>query len=95
MGVMQDKGKPVLLGARLKLVNGKIAEIDHMVSPLNEPLPAGLVKPRPGLITKIADSERVSREQMLKAANAYYEASSRVTATPHHSPMNASVVKTA
>jgi hypothetical protein len=55
-------------------VNGKIAEIDHMVSPLNEPLPAGLLKPRPGLVSKIANSERVSREQMLEAANAYYDA---------------------
>jgi hypothetical protein len=74
MGVMQDKGQPVLLGARLKQVKGKITEIDHMVSPLNGPLPAGLVKPRPGLITKISDSERVPREQMRKAANAYYDA---------------------
>ncbi len=74
MGVMQDKGKPVLLGARLKMVDKKITEIDHMVSPLTEPLPAGLLKPRPGLITKIANSERVPREQMLKAANAYYDA---------------------
>jgi len=74
MGVMQDKGKPVLLGARLKRANGKITEIDHMVSPLNSPLPAGLIKPRAGLITKITASERVSREQMLKAANGYYEA---------------------
>jgi len=74
MGVLQDKGKPVLLGARLKRVDGKITEIDHMVSPLNEPLPAGLLKPRPGLVTKIADSERVDREQMRKAANAYYDA---------------------
>jgi hypothetical protein len=74
MGVMQDKGKPVLLGARLKLEKGKITEIDHMVSPLNEPLPAGLIKPRAGLITKIAASERIPREQMRKAANAYYEA---------------------
>jgi len=74
MGVMQDKGKPVLLGARLKLANGQITEIDHMVSPLNEPLPAGLLKPRPGLVTKLIASERVPREQMLRAANGYYEA---------------------
>jgi hypothetical protein len=74
MGVMQDKGKPVLLGARLKRANGKITEIDHMVSPLNDPLPAGLVKPRAGLVTKITASERVSREQMRKVANGYYEA---------------------
>jgi len=71
---MQDKNKPVLLGARLKVVNGKITEIDQMVSPLTEPLAAGLTKPRPGLIQKIAASERVSREKMRTAANAYYDA---------------------
>ena len=77
MGVMQDRGKPVLLGARLKWVDGKITEIDHMVSPLNAPLPAGLLKPRPRLVQKTEASERVSREQMLKAANGYYEAIER------------------
>jgi hypothetical protein len=74
MGVVQEKNKPVLLGARLKLVNGQISEIDHMVSPINGAVPAGLIKPRPGLITPIAKSERVPREQMRKAANAYYDA---------------------
>jgi hypothetical protein len=74
MGVLKDKSNPVLLGARLKLVNGKIAEIDHMVSPLKEPLPASLLKPRSGLVEKIKQSERVSRAQMLKAADGYYEA---------------------
>ncbi len=74
MGVIQEKNKPVLLGARLKLVKGNITEIDHMVSPLNGPVPAGLLKPRPGLITKLEKSERVSREKMWKAANAYYDA---------------------
>jgi hypothetical protein len=74
MGVMKDKSNPVLLGARLKLVNGKITEIDHMVSPLKDPLPASLLKPRPGLVQKLEPSERVSRDQMLKAAYGYYEA---------------------
>jgi hypothetical protein len=74
MGVLKDKNNPVLLGARLKLVNGKIAEIDHMVSPLKEPLPAGLLKPRSGLVEKIKPAERVLRAQMLKAADGYYEA---------------------
>jgi hypothetical protein len=74
MGVIQDKGKPALLGARLKLINGEITGIDHMVSPINGPLPDGLLKPRPGLITGLESSERVPREQMLKAANAYYDA---------------------
>lgn len=74
MGVIQNQGEPALLGARLRLVDGKITEIDHMVSPLQGELPPGLQKPRPGLITKLDSSERVSREQMLKAADAYYDA---------------------
>ena len=73
MGVMQDQGKPVLLGARLKFANGKITEIDHMVSPLNN-VPPGLLKPRPGLVTTLQPAERVPRAQMLEAANGYYEA---------------------
>jgi len=74
MGVIQNAGKPALLGARLKVVDGKITEIDHMVSPLNGQIPATLQKPRPGLVTKLADSERIPRDQMLKSANSYYDA---------------------
>jgi hypothetical protein len=74
MGVIQDNNKPVLLGAHLLLVNGKIKEIDHMVSPITVPVNAGLQKPRPGLVEKLKPSEKVSRAQMLKAANGYYEA---------------------
>jgi len=74
MGVIESENKPVLLGARLKLENDEITEIDHMVSPLNEPLVSGLEKPRPRLLQAISESERVPREQMLKAALAYYDA---------------------
>jgi hypothetical protein len=74
LGIVEEKGKPVLLGARLKLAKGQITEIDHMVSPINGAVPATLIKPRPGLITKLQPAERVSREQMRKAANAYYDA---------------------
>jgi hypothetical protein len=74
MGVIRDQNKPALLGARLKLENGEITEIDHMVSPLSEPLPPGLEKPRPRLVQKIEKSQLVPREQMRKAANAYYDA---------------------
>ncbi|MDR0842499.1 MAG: hypothetical protein LBP68_03660 [Acidobacteriota bacterium] len=74
MGIVGNNDKPALLGARLKVVDGKITEIDHMVSPIDGELPEGLVKPREGLVTRLADSERVSREEMLKAANSYYDA---------------------
>jgi len=75
MGLVEEKGKPIQLGVRLKLENGKINEIDHMIwRQINDPLPEGLIKPRPGLVQKLEESERVSREEMLKAANAYYDA---------------------
>ena len=76
MGMMEDAGKPVLVAARLKVVNGRIAEITHMVSSLSmdNGTPDTLITPRAGLVTKLAPSERVSREQMTKAAFAYYDA---------------------
>ncbi|KPK74319.1 MAG: hypothetical protein AMJ79_14495 [Phycisphaerae bacterium SM23_30] len=75
MGLIEEKGKPIQLGVRLKLENGEITEIDHMIwRQINDPLPEGLIKPRPGLVQKLEESERVSREEMLKAANAYYDA---------------------
>ncbi|MGD9161295.1 MAG: hypothetical protein PVG39_22975 [Desulfobacteraceae bacterium] len=77
MGVMESDGKPVLLGARLKLENGKITEIDHMVSPAvsamaGNTIPEGLKKPRPALVEKLMEYEKTPREEMLKAALAYY-----------------------
>ena len=75
MGLLQEKDKPIQLGVRLKLENGEITEIDHMIwRQISEPLPEGLLKPRPGLVQKLDPSERVSREEMFKAANAYYDA---------------------
>jgi hypothetical protein len=75
MGLIEEKGKPIQLGVRLKLENGEITEIDHMIwRQISDPLPEGLIKPRPALVQKLDESERVSREQMLKAANAYYDA---------------------
>ena len=74
MGLLEDQGKPIQLGVRLKLKNGEITKIDHIVWQINGPLPAGLMKPRPSLVQRLDESERVSREAMFKAANAYYDA---------------------
>ncbi len=78
MGIMEREGEPVYLGARLKLDYGKITEIDHMVSPAASPMsgnavPEGLITPRPALVEKLDPSERTPRDEMLKAALAYYD----------------------
>ena len=76
LGVIESDGKPRFLSARLKVVNGQITEIDHMVSPLgmDNGAPETLIKPREGLVTKLTAAERVPRDQMIKAAMGYYEA---------------------
>ena len=74
VGVIQEKNKPVILGARLKVTDGQITEIDHLVvRDIKEPLPASLIDPRPGFLAPVKPSERTPRKQMLKIAYSYYE----------------------
>ncbi|MBN2243736.1 MAG: hypothetical protein JW793_13705 [Acidobacteria bacterium] len=75
MGLLEENGKPIQLGVRLKLENGEITEIDHMIwRQIGDPMPAGLMKPRPGLIEPLPESEKTSREAMVQASLAYYDA---------------------
>jgi len=75
LGLLEENGEPIQLGVRLKLENGEITEIDHMIwRTISDPMPEGLIQPRPGLIEPLNDSEKVSREEMVKAALAYYDA---------------------
>ena len=74
MGLLEEKGNPIQLGVRLKLEDSEITEIDHMIWRINGESPEGLKKPRPGLIQRLDLSEKVSREEMVKAAMAYYDA---------------------
>ncbi len=78
MCVMERSNEPVLVGARLKLENDKITEVDHMVSPASSAMagnkvPEGLLKPRPALLQRLQESEKTPREEMLNAALAYYD----------------------
>jgi len=75
IGVIEESHKPTILGARLKVVAGKITEIDHLVIHAgNQPLNPNMAKPRPGLVEPLKPSERLPREDILKIANSYYDA---------------------
>jgi len=76
LGIIESDGNPRFLSARLKVENGRITEIDHMVSPLglDNGVPDTLIRPREGLVTRLTPDERVPRDQMIKAAMGYYEA---------------------
>ncbi len=80
MGVMKEFGKPVMLALRLKVVNGQITEIEHVVARqlggsalLGASGHRNLVTPRPGLLATVPPAERVSRQQMLRIANSYFD----------------------
>lgn len=75
LGMMKEDGKPIQLGLRLKLRNGKIVEMEHVIA-RNLPATslANLQTPRPGLLATVPPAERVPREQMLKIGLSYYTA---------------------
>ncbi len=75
LGVMREGDKPILLALRLKLVNGKITEAEHLLARnLSERSLANLQAPRPGLLAWVPVGERVPREQALKIGASYYDA---------------------
>jgi hypothetical protein len=73
-GVMKEFNKPIIFALRLKMEGGKITEIEHIV--VRDVRPAGLpnlVTPRPGLVEIIPPDDRVSRDEMFKIANSYFD----------------------
>lgn len=74
LGVIEENNNPTILAARLKLVDGKITEIDHLVVHGDQPLNPNMSKVRPAIFKSLTPSERVDRKDMLKIANSYYEA---------------------
>jgi len=75
IGVIGVNNEPTIIGARLKVEKGKIIEIDHLIIPkYSDSLHSNMAKVREGLITPIEPTERISRKEMVKIANSYYEA---------------------
>ncbi len=73
-GVMKELGEPVILALRLKVENGQITEIEHVVARrLGDRATPNLAAPRPGLVQPVPPPERVPREEMLRIADAYFE----------------------
>lgn len=75
---MKEVNKDVLLGARLKVVDGKITEAEHLVlrddSTAQQIAKGNLSKPRPAFLEDLAPADKTARDQMLKAGAAYYDA---------------------
>ncbi len=75
-GVMRERGRPIQLVLRLKLVNGRITEIEHVInrSVGGAAAMANLQAPRPALLADVPAAERTPRDEMINAADDYFEA---------------------
>jgi len=74
LGVIEENNHPTLAAIRLKVVDDKITEIDHLVVHGDQPLNPNMSAVRPGILKPLEPSERLPHDEMMKIANTYYEA---------------------
>ncbi|MEO6379961.1 MAG: hypothetical protein ABIO37_18205 [Caulobacteraceae bacterium] len=74
VGMMKEQGKPILFVLRLKVVNGRIVEAEHLIARNLRPaaLP-NLGVARPAFAADVPAAERTSREEMINAADSYFD----------------------
>jgi hypothetical protein len=72
--VMQNDGKPAQVGFRLKVVNGKIVEAEHMIVAMRDGSNPSLQKPRPAIMLEIPDEYADSHGRLIHIAKSYYDA---------------------
>jgi hypothetical protein len=75
LGVMQENDRPIEFALRLKIVNGQIAEAEHIIARnLGPGSLVNLVIPRPGLLATVPEDQRSPHDELLKIGATYYEA---------------------
>lgn len=92
IGMMKEGDKPIQLGLRLKLKNGKIVEAEHLIA--RDLMPNSLKNldtPRPAFSQLLSPAEHTPRDQMLKIADSYYTA--LVTADSNSAPFAADCLR--
>ena len=85
IGMMKENDKPVQLGLRLRIINGQITEMEHLLARnLSARSLGNLQRPRPAFLATVPSEQRTPRDQMLKIGASYYEAlvTSNGDATP-------------
>ncbi len=74
-GVMKENDRPLIIALRLKVVDGEITEIEHVLARnMRADRMQNLITPGAALLADVPPSERTSREDMIDAANRYFEA---------------------
>ena len=74
MVMIQSDGKPAQVGFRLKVVNGKVVEAEHVIAMPRETSLPNLQKLRPAILMEVPYEFRDSRGRLLHIAKSYYDA---------------------
>ncbi len=74
MIMIQSDNKPAQVGFRLKLVKGKIVEVEQMIAVPRETSLANLQKPRPAILMDVPYEYRDARGRLIHIAKSYYDA---------------------
>jgi hypothetical protein len=77
-GVMKENNRPLIIALRLKVIDGEITEIEHVLARNMRPdRMQNLVTPRAAFLADVPPAERTPREDMIDAANRYFESIER------------------
>ncbi len=75
VGIVKEHDKPVILALRLKVVDKQITEAESIVARnLNEKNLANMTTPSLALSEALAPSERMSRKELIRLSNLYFDA---------------------
>ncbi|HEU4651200.1 MAG TPA: hypothetical protein VFS49_07275 [Croceibacterium sp.] len=76
-GIVEEHGHPAIMGLRLAVANGTIAEVETIVCRAMEfgPFPSieTYLAPRPLLLADVPEAQRRPRERMIAIANGYFD----------------------
>ena len=74
-GVMKERDRSLIIALRLKVVNGQITEIEHVLARnLRPETVKNMATPRPEFVTALPPASRSPRQQMVSIADSYFEA---------------------
>jgi len=74
-GVMKERDRPLIIALRLKIVNGQITEIEHVLARgIRADVVKNLATARPEFVTVLPPVRRLPRQQMVNIADSYFEA---------------------
>jgi hypothetical protein len=87
MGMMEEEGRPLMIGLRLKVVDGLVTEAEHVLARgISQRNLQYLQTVRPALLTVIPEGQRMKRYEIAGIAYSYYDALNRNNG--HLSPMS-------